>query len=296
MTTKRHYVYLHRRADTGEVFYVGKGFGKRAWKISTRSDWWKRIEAKHGRTVEIHADDLDENLAFELEAELIAKFGRTNLCNLTDGGEGGVNPSDETRAKMSAARFGIKFTESHIANMKKARSRQEITEATKLKISASLTGRKGRPMSDANKAAITLALRGKVRTPEHCAKISAAKKGKPGAKKSLEERAAISARMLSNVPSDEARRKIGDANRGRKHTDTALEKIKACNRASNIKARKAIKCSNGMTFEWSGAAEKWLRENGCPTAGRSNIAACANGKLKTAYGFSWSHAIQCQDV
>ena len=28
---KQFYVYLHHRADSKEVFYVGKGSGRRAW-------------------------------------------------------------------------------------------------------------------------------------------------------------------------------------------------------------------------------------------------------------------------
>jgi len=106
MATNLFYVYLHRKKSNNDVFYVGKGFDKRAWKKTSRSEYWKRIENKHGRIVEIVKDGLQENEAFELEKEVIAFYGRKNLCNLNDGGYGGTNPSQETRLKMSIAGKG----------------------------------------------------------------------------------------------------------------------------------------------------------------------------------------------
>ncbi len=291
MATKRHYVYLHRRADDGVVFYVGKGFGKRAWKKVTRSEWWKRIVEKHGRTVEIYKDDLDEVDAFRLEAELISKYGRAALCNLTAGGEGGVNPSAETRAKMSASRKGKPFSESHLANMKNARALVKISDETKAKISATLMGRVGKKHSEASKALLSKKLKGKVFTPEHCAKISASEIGKTGAKRSAAECEAIRLRTLGHEVSDETRKKIGDANRGRKHSESTIAVLTESNKRLNEARRLPILCSNGMIFEYSGAAEKWLRENGRATASRANIVSCCQGKLKTAYGFTWSRTL-----
>lgn len=102
------YVYLHRKATTGEVFYVGKGHGNRAWVTTGRSKHWKNIESKHGITVEIAESGLQEWYAFELESELISLYGRKdkkqgNLINLTDGGEGvsGRLLTGESRAKLS---------------------------------------------------------------------------------------------------------------------------------------------------------------------------------------------------
>ena len=99
---KDFYVYLHRKATTGEVFYVGKGYGKRAWSLR-RGLKWQSIVAKHGFVVEIAQFGLQEWAAFELEISLIAYYGRENLCNLTDGGEGmsGFKYSDEFKANVS---------------------------------------------------------------------------------------------------------------------------------------------------------------------------------------------------
>ena len=59
-----YYVYLHRKKTTGEVFYVGKGSGKRAWDNHGRSDPWRKTVSKHGKIVEILQDNLQEWYAF----------------------------------------------------------------------------------------------------------------------------------------------------------------------------------------------------------------------------------------
>ena len=87
------YVYLHRKATTGDVFYVGKGQDRRALSHRGRNRHWKNIVAKHGLVVEIVADRLREWYAHELECELIALHGRRDLgygplVNMEDGGQG----------------------------------------------------------------------------------------------------------------------------------------------------------------------------------------------------------------
>lgn len=120
----RHYVYIHKRADTGEVFYVGKGslrkrnkkpVFERAFTTYSRNRYWKNIVAKHGLTVEVVASCLDDDTAQKIEKELIAQYGRKRLANLTDGGDGsaGIIPSESTRRKLSE-------------NAKRPRSRQWI--------------------------------------------------------------------------------------------------------------------------------------------------------------------------
>lgn len=105
------YVYLHRMATTGTVFYVGKGTGQRAWDTGTRGAEWASIVHRHGLTVEIACDGLQEWAAHELERDLIALHGRADqgagpLVNKTDGGAGTVGylHSDELRARRAATK------------------------------------------------------------------------------------------------------------------------------------------------------------------------------------------------
>lgn len=117
-TPKDYYVYLHRKATTGEIFYVGKGFKNRAYSKLERNRHWNFIAKKHGFIVEIVERGLQEWAAFELESELIALYGRMDLglgvlVNYTDGGDGssGVVQSYETRLKKSNSRKGKKHSE-----------------------------------------------------------------------------------------------------------------------------------------------------------------------------------------
>jgi len=136
------------------VFYVGKGYGKRAWKTAGRNERWTRTYKKHGMTVEIVFDSLSEQEAFQCEKDTILEFQYfgANLCNMTSGGEGtaGYEFSEEAKALMSKARKGrIKseqecknisksqigrvFSKEHIANMSKCQLGKKQSEETKLK-------------------------------------------------------------------------------------------------------------------------------------------------------------------
>lgn len=114
----RHCVYIHRKADDGVPFYVGKAtLKKRRGKLvmerpycrTSRSQWWHRTVAKHGLAVEIVAMFPTDAAAQAHEMALIEEIGRANLgkgslINLTDGGDGqaGIIMSASTRAKHSA--------------------------------------------------------------------------------------------------------------------------------------------------------------------------------------------------
>lgn len=109
------YVYLHRRGDNNEVFYVGKGRRYRAKSDTGRNIWWQRIKAKYGFVVEYVEKGLSEEDAFTLEIELI-KFYRNNnhtLCNLSSGGEGasGCTRSEEHKRKIGESKKGYVVTD-----------------------------------------------------------------------------------------------------------------------------------------------------------------------------------------
>lgn len=84
-----YYVYLHRRGDNNEIFYVGKGKNKRAFDVKQRNPYWTNIYNKHGRTVEYVQKDLSEDAAYSLEERLIKYYRESgyNLANITDGGK-----------------------------------------------------------------------------------------------------------------------------------------------------------------------------------------------------------------
>jgi hypothetical protein len=110
MKEKKYCVYRHRKISNGEVFYVGisNNKDKRPYDEIHRSDFWKSVTEKHGRSVEIIAENLSKEDACELESFLIEIYGRKDLglgplVNLTNGGEGGNGciASEKTRLKQS---------------------------------------------------------------------------------------------------------------------------------------------------------------------------------------------------
>lgn len=75
-STKRsdYYVYAHIDPQ-GNTFYIGKGVKNRAWTKERNNPYWQHYVKKHNGIyhVEILKDGLDENEAYELEADLIRR-------------------------------------------------------------------------------------------------------------------------------------------------------------------------------------------------------------------------------
>jgi len=166
---ENYYVYLYLN-EKGKPYYVGKGRGR-------------RYKSKHlipvppvDRIV-FAVENTTEDYAHYTEMCLIDHYGRLNdgtgvLVNLTDGGEGVSNPSQETRFKMGSAFRG------------KPRS-----EETKLKISKTVSGTNhyfyGKRHSKETLDKISLAqvgvnnhFYGKRHSKETLVKMSLAKQGK----------------------------------------------------------------------------------------------------------------------
>ena len=138
-------VYLHRRKDSGEIFYVGIGKQNRPYSKSKRNKFWNSIAEKCGWSVEIIYEDLSWDDACKKERELIKQYGRRDLgegilTNMTDGGEGNQNiiytpewiekqrisstgriQSEETKKKRALKQTGIKFTEQRKKNISESK-------------------------------------------------------------------------------------------------------------------------------------------------------------------------------
>ncbi len=105
-----YFTYLHRRNDSNEVFYIGKGCGRRINDRNNRNKHWNNIVAKHGFTYEKIAEWKEEKDAFLHEVFLIDCFRSMGckLANLSNGGEGGSYPKTESHRKnLSLAKKGV---------------------------------------------------------------------------------------------------------------------------------------------------------------------------------------------
>ena len=156
-------LYIHRRKDNNEVFYVGIGNEKRPYRKQGRNQFWHNIVDKYGYYVDILAEDLSIDDALELEELLISEYGRRdlgdgNLVNLTNGGDGCLNVSEITKNKISESNKGklawnkgkkgvyseetlIKMSESSKGKTS-PRKGVKLSEETKEKIRKHNTGKK----------------------------------------------------------------------------------------------------------------------------------------------------------
>lgn len=78
---KDFYVYFHRDSS-GQIFYIGKGTGQRAWSRDRHPAWKKYVAGRLGGEykVEIYRNGLTEAEAEGLESLLIDEHGK-NLIN-----------------------------------------------------------------------------------------------------------------------------------------------------------------------------------------------------------------------
>lgn len=153
-----YYVYIHRRKDNNEVFYVGiSRMGKYVrLKIKAgRNSLWQRIVDKYGYYGEIIHDNLSKDEAVKIEISLIKSYGRINLksgclANLTDGGDGSLEclRSNETKNKIREYRKGKKHSDETKSKMSKAKKGINKSDEWKNKISKSMIGKNSKKVID----------------------------------------------------------------------------------------------------------------------------------------------------
>lgn len=161
-----YYVYLHKRAHDGVVFYVGKGKKSRAKSKQGRSKHWHNTVNKYGYVIEFVCVGLQEWYASELETEQIALYGRQDLhqgtlVNFTDGGEG---------------TSGRKFSEDALLRIGAASKNRVLSDDARKKMSVSHKGRNHTPETR-TKLAMLNTIRN--RSQEQRDKVSKKLKGKP---------------------------------------------------------------------------------------------------------------------
>ena len=189
-----YYTYAYLREDK-TPYYIGKGKGNRLYKRGSRVF----APPKDKSRIIYLKQNLTEEEAFKHEIYMIAVLGRIDLGtgilhNMTDGGEGISNPSEETRRKMS---------ETHKGKIVSEESRKRIGEANK-----NPSEETRRKKSDANRGENNPNY-GKTASEENRKKLSEALKNP-----SEEIRRKIS--EASKNRSKEILKKIGEAQKGRK--------------------------------------------------------------------------------
>jgi len=145
--TNKWLCYFHKKPNE-EIFYVGIGNSKRPYSKDKRSKFWHNIVNKYGYTVEIVREKLSWRGVCKLEKMYIKQIGRRDLklgplVNQTDGGDGTINASKESRERSAAKQRGrtpwnknipmseeakIKSHKSHLGNKQTKETREKISK------------------------------------------------------------------------------------------------------------------------------------------------------------------------
>jgi len=201
-------VYQHIRKDTNQIFYIGIGkTSKRAFTTKGRNKLWNNIVKKTNYNIEIIYDNLSWEDACLKEKELISKYGRIDLktgilTNMTDGGDGLSNMSEEFKINMSkiklgkhSPRKGIKLSEETKQKLRQYNLGKKLSEETKRKISESNIGKNH--LSEESKKLIglknSIKLKGRKLSEEHKRKMSQSR--------------------IGHIISEETRKKISETNK-----------------------------------------------------------------------------------
>lgn len=182
------YAYIHCKPD-GTPFYVGKGILRRAKYLGERNPYHQATVAKYGaKNIQIGMLECSSSdIAYELEAGIIKCFNRMGipLTNFTAGGDGGRSPCEATRKRLS-----------------EAAKKRGVSEACHI---AKVQAKKGKPLSEEQKAKQSAAMHGKVFTETHRRNIGISAK-KRGVSLDILEKAWASTRGRVQSPEERAMR------------------------------------------------------------------------------------------
>lgn len=146
---KKYYIYAHINPVKNEIFYIGKGTGKRAYWKHKRSNFWNAIRNRYGMVVDILEEGLTESEALEREIWYINRIGRRDLgkgplVNLTDGGDNppshkGKKKSEETKMRMREGNKNRKASDETRKILSKAQTGKKQSEETVKKRALAMT-------------------------------------------------------------------------------------------------------------------------------------------------------------
>lgn len=194
-----------------------------------RHYWIMKILDSGHRPIAIVLETVTAENWQERERWWIKHLAGNNLVNSTAGGEGQVDPTPETRAKISAGNKGKKMSPEAIERVAAANRGRVPSAEHRAKISKA---HKGRKFSDETRARMSLGQKGRKHTEESLKKISEASKRHKHSPDSIEKiRIGNLGKNAGKTHTEEAKRKVSEFQKGRpKSAETKAKMAEAARR------------------------------------------------------------------
>ena len=234
------YAYLRSKDSTtgaaGTPYYIGKGKGRRAWRVHRTSagDW----RPPANEYILILKWDLTQEEAFAHEIYMISVFGIKR--------EGGILNNHDQGGLGSS---GAKLSEEHIEAIKKANTGRVKSEEERARLSVAL---KGHVISEETKAKISEANTGRKCSPEAVEKRAAKRRGVPRCRKAVEQGAA---KLRGRKQSQEHRQALRESTQRNSAKQHGIEYRIWRNAPQSRRSDVAKMIRNGWTIE---EVSQWL--------------------------------------
>jgi group I intron endonuclease len=176
--------------------------------------------------------DVEKQIVSNYEMFCISQYKEAgiDLLNLTDGGEGHVNPTDEARAKLSKINKGRVVSEEERIRLGNAMRGKRHTEEMKAALSARFKGRVspmlGKKQSDECKRKVSEFNKGRKRSAEAKANMSAAQFLRAEKERALKPPPKPKVKK-KRVCSEETKRKISEKIKGIRRSEETIAKLSA---------------------------------------------------------------------
>lgn len=181
-----------------------------------------RFELIHELPIDIEKDIINEYERLYID---LYKTAGVEMLNLTDGGEGQLNPSESTRQKLKLIRKGMKHTPEALLKMSEASKCRKHTDEHKKWMSEKFKGR-------------TSPMKGRKHTPESIEKMSQSGKGRKQSPVHIENRAKA---WIGRAHSDESKLKMSKLRKGISIKNDAKKKISEAMKGRKFSKESIIK-------------------------------------------------------
>ncbi len=217
-------IYVLRDPLNDNVRYVGRTTLKLTDRLSAhfrdrskchRTSWLKSLRSMGltPKIEELEKCSIDESSSFEIRWIKHFRELGCNLVNGTDGGEGMLNPSAETRSKISSSLKGRPKSKEHAKRISLGKKGNPKSPAQIRQMSESRIGKPGHPHTNESRAKISERLTGRIFTMAHREKLSLAQAGKKRRPRSVSHQAKLNAALTGRTFSLEHRAHLSAARR-----------------------------------------------------------------------------------